>query len=432
MPVEITTVEELEELQKDPAAYQKHIEETAADMARGIFKTEMETAIKDGIKEGVSTEQMRAALKEGPVKRLGEATTKNPTGDREAETGGMMEWDRPAGYLRGIHPLTRDAEGHDKRLLLASNSKVLGEAQGDQGGFLVPDDFRVELLQLSLEEAVVRPRARIFPMGGPTMRIPAIVDTDHSTDVFGGVQALWTPESGAVTIKEPSFGQVVLNANKLTGYTTISNELLADSAIPMESLLTQLFGMALAYFEDDAFIAGTGVGQPEGILNSAAGVDVAKETGQAATTIVTENLDKMYSRMLPQSLNNAIWLAHPDTMPQLAALSRAVGTGGSAVMVTNMSSGFPMSIYGRPIIFSEKCETLGTLGDIQFVDFGFYLVGDRMAMTMAASPHVRFVNDETVFRFTHRVDGKLWLTAPLTPRNGTNTLSPVVRLAARA
>ena len=125
-------------------------------------------------------------------------------------------------------------------------------------------------------------------------------------------------------------------------------------------------------------------------------------------------------------------MAHPDTMPQLAALSRAVGTGGSAVMVTNMSSGFPMSIYGRPIVFSEKCKTLGTVGDIYFVDFGFYLIGDRMAMTMAASPHVRFVNDETVFRFTHRVDGKVWLTAALTPRNGSNTLSPVVKLATRA
>ena len=195
-----------------------------------------------------------------------------------------------------------------------------------------------------------------------------------------------------------------------------------------EALLLRLFPSALAYFEDDAFINGVGGGQPVGILKADALVTVAKETGQASGTIVTENIDKMYSRMLPSSRGRAVWLAHPDTLPQIVSMTRSVGTGGSAVMMNNMAGAAPASIYGRPLILTEKCQTLGTAG----VDFGYYVIGDRQSLSMAASPHVRFQNDETVWRFTQRVDGRPWLESALTPRNGSNTLSPFVNLATRS
>jgi HK97 family phage major capsid protein len=140
----------------------------------------------------------------------------------------------------------------------------------------------------------------------------------------------------------------------------------------------------------------------------------------------------MYSRMLPQSRGNAIWIAHPDVMPQIVALSRAIGTGGSAVMMSNMAGSAPASLYGRPLILSEKCQTLGTAGDIFFVDLSYYVVADRQSLSMASSPHVRFQNDETVWRFTSRLDGRPWLESALTPRNGSNTISPFVNLATRS
>ena len=311
--------------------------------------------------------------------------------------------------------------------------KAMAEGDGATGGFLVPEEFRVELLMLALEQAVVRPRARVIPMGGATVKIPAILDTSHATSVFGGVQASWVAEAGDLsTVREPTFRQVVLTARKLTGYTRASNELIQDSAISLEAIINDLFPQAIAYFEDDAFINGTGAGQPLGILNADALVSVAKETGQAANTIVYENVVKMFSRMLPQSTARAVWVVNPNVFPQLAAMSLSVGTGGSAVWMSNAVGGPPATILGRPVVFSEKCQTLGTAGDIYFVDFGYYLIGDRMALQMASSPHVRFNNDETVWRFTQRVDGRPWLTSALTPRFGTTTLSAIVALATRA
>ena len=89
-----------------------------------------------------------------------------------------------------------------------------------------------------------------------------------------------------------------------------------------------------------------------------------------------------------------------------------------------------MSILGRPLIISEKAQALNTQGDINFIDFSHYLIGDRQAISMDASEHSRFMNDETELRIIERVDGRPWLQSAITPRNGTATLSPYVQLAA--
>ena len=310
--------------------------------------------------------------------------------------------------------------------------KVMTEAGNSEGGFLVPEEFRVELLMIALEMAVVRSRARVIPMSTQSVRIPAIRDASHASTVFGGVSGSWVAEGGSLsTVTQPTFQQVKLEPFKLTGYTRATNELLTDAAISLEGLISLLFPQAIAYFEDDAFLNGTGAGQPLGIINADALVTVAKESQQAATTVVYENLIKMYARMLPSSVNNGVWLANPDVFPQLATLSLSVGTGGSIVWMGNAVGAPPASILGRPLIFSEKLQTLGTAFDIAFIDFSYYLIGDRMALQMAASEHVNFNTDEMTWRFTQRVDGRPWLTTALTPRNGTNTLSPLVSLAAR-
>ena len=330
-------------------------------------------------------------------------------------------------YQKSWHgAITRS--GIDARL------KALNESEGAEGQFLVPEEFRAELLKISLETALVRPRARVIPMGRQTVSLPAIRDTSHASSVYGGVVVNWAAEGADVSsnTNQPTFAQARLDAKKLTAYTVVGNELLSDSAIALEATLNPMFAEAIAYFEDDAFIAGSGAGQPLGVLNADALVSVSKETGQNADTIVWENIVKMFSRMLPSSLMRGVWYCNPDVFPQLATMSLSVGTGGSAVWLNNGVAGPPATILGRPVFFTEKSETVGDAGDLMFVDFSYYLIGDRQSLTVATSPHVQFVNDRTVWRFIQRVDGRPAIDSAITPRNGTNTLSPMVALAARA
>ena len=387
---------------------------------------------------GIDPEALKSPLKRVPLSEAAHAT--GPTAPAIyggwapdyrskllAQAQQPTEWKRFGEFLTSMFVVAHPelGRGMDARL------KVLNETDPQAGGFLVPEPFIAQLLMMSLEMAVVRPRAFVLPMTSETLRIPANRDSSHATTVFGGVVAYWGAEQAAMTASDPVFRQIVLTAKKLYGHTKVTNETLADSAISLEALLSRMFGEAIAFYEDKAFIEGNGAGQPQGILGSGATISVAKETGQAATTLVAENLDKMYARMLPGSLNRAIWIANPNVFPQLASLSRSVGTGGSAVWMANIAGAPPATIYGRPVIFTEKCKGLGTTGDIYFVDFSYYLIGDRQSITMAASTHVDFLSDLTSFKFVERLDGQPWIDVALTPLYG-DSASPIVKLDARA
>ena len=368
--------------------------------------------------QSVITEEVDKALKA----RIPEQRLPIAEDTKKTDEGNFSSF---AQYLKAIDTKTK-GEGTDTRL------KALGESSGETGGFLVPEEFRAELLRIPLEEAIIRPRARTIPMASNTIKLPRVKDTSHASSVYGGVVGYWAEEAGSYTASEPDFAQFQLTAKKLTGYTQASNELAQDSAIALESLLIGMFGDAIRFYEENSFLNGDGAGEPIGIKNSDALISVAKETGQAATTIVYENLVNMYSRMLPSSHKNAVWIAHPDIMPQLMTMALTVGTGGSAIFVNNASAEVPMSIFGRPVFFTEHAQTLGTVGDIYYADLSYYVIGDRQGVTIASSDHYRFANGETVWRFTERLDGAPWLDSAITPQNGSNTLSPFVALATRS
>jgi len=306
------------------------------------------------------------------------------------------------------------------------------------GGFLIPETLRSELLKVALETAVVRSLARVIPMDTLRVPIPAIDSTSNVSSVYGGISGFWTEEAGQLKGSKPRFGRVVLDAKKLTAYTEVPSELLSDSLISLTMFIDQMFPEALAFFEDVAFLTGNGVGQPLGVLNGAAAVTVARATSGA---ISFEDILAMYARMLPQSMSRAVWVASIDTFPQLASMrivqqnvagTENVGVASPAVWLNNgqVIGAPPMTLMGRPVIFTEKTPQMGNTGDLSLIDFGFYLIGDRQAMQARQSDEFKFDTDEVAFRIIERVDGRPWLQSAITPHNGGATLSPIVKLAA--
>ncbi|MEI5100305.1 phage major capsid protein [Streptomyces sp. PmtG] len=311
---------------------------------------------------------------------------------------------------------------------------AFGSSVPADGGFLIPEFLRSELLRVALEMAVVRSRARVVPMETLSVPYPMIDSTSNASSVYGGITGYWTEEGGTLSDSSPTFGRINLLAKKLTLYSEIPNELFQDSLISLEQFMSESYPEALAWFEDVAFTSGDGAGQPLGFLNAPAAVSVAKESGQTADTIVWENIVKAYARMLPSSMSRAVWVANNDTFPELATMALSVGTGGSAVWIGDGGgeAAPPMRILGRPVIFTEKVPTVGDAGDINLIDFGYYLIGDRQAMQSSTSTEFRFNTDKTAMRVIERVDGQPWIQSAITPRQGSNTLSPFVKIAARA
>ena len=348
----------------------------------------------------------------------------------------VSPWENMSEFAMDVRKASIGGAPKSIREWSAKTAGEMEEGDDSQGGFLVPEEFRNQLLNVSLENSIVRPRATRIPMATNRVVMPAVIDDDHSTDFFGGITIARTAEGAQKTKKNPVFGQVALTLHKLTGLVYVSDELLEDSPISLQPIITNLFGQAIAFTEDSDFLTGDGSNKALGVFNTnnPALVTAAKESGQSANTILFENITKMWQRLHSSSMRNAVWIANNDTFTQLATMSLAVGTGGVPVyMPANGVAGAPFgTLMGRPLFLSEKMATLGDLNDIGVADFSTYFIGDKGGVQAASSIHLRFDYDETVFRFVMRYDGQPSWRTTLTPLTSSETLSPYVTLAERA
>ncbi len=311
------------------------------------------------------------------------------------------------------------------------------EGDDSQGGHLVPAEFIPELFTKPYSEASILAKCRQFPVRGNRVGIPTAAESSRQTGSrWGGVTGYWLEEMAAKTPTKPTFEKIEMSLHKFALFGYASDELLEDSFITFESYLSQAFAGEAQWMLEDAVINGTGAGMPQGILMPGCLVTVARHASQAAprTTVITENLVEMISRMWGPSWPNAVWLIEQSILPQLLTLSLAVGAGGSIV------SQFPIyappgvgtsnlygSILGRPVIPCEHCAALGTVGDIILADFSQYGFISKTG-SFETSIHLYFLYDEKAFRFVVRIDGQpLWRTA-MTPASGGVTLSPFVTL----
>ena len=283
-----------------------------------------------------------------------------------------------------------------------------------------------------MQSELVRPRAKVYSIGAANkLIVPATVIGDHSNNLYGGVTVSWTGEGDTMTGAEPKLRDIELSPHKLTALYVGSNEWFAD-AVSANKIVTSTMSGAIGWNLDSAFLKGTGAGQPLGVLNSDCVVEVAKEDGQDADTVVSQNIFKLWAAMHPACHRNAVWVVHPDVLPQLFSLSIAVGTGGGAWFVPAGGQSPYNTLLGRVVIVSEHMEPLGDAGDILLADFSEYVVGLRKELSIDSSQHVYFTADKTTFRGIMRVDGQPSWNEALTLADGSKTVSPFVTLADRA
>lgn len=398
----------------------KYIQDKANDVLKGVA----DAYIKDQLKEQLAdaTSKIKDQLKPaGPE-------VENKAVDKK---GGFPRFRDFLGSVRNF----RMNRTLDERLsyIPGTGTKTAGHMEiGDdaQGGFLVPEEYRMELQEIALENSVVRPRATVLPMATDSLKIPYVNDTSHASSVFGGVIAYWTGEAVAKTATKPTFGQLELTPHKLAGLTYTSNELLADSAIALEPLIRRQFGSAWGFFEDDAFLMGSGGGQPLGVFNCGCLKSVLRNT---ANRVMYEDIAEMYQSMLPPSIPYSVFVIGPTVLAELIELgsgNAADASGKILIWQPDAKAGVQLTLMGRPVIISEKLQALGTAGDILFADFRYYLIGDRQSITIDASTHVAFTTDETAWRFVLRVAGQCWPQSVITSRRGAFTMSPFVQLSA--
>lgn len=376
-------------------------------------------------------ERMRDELEAPPAPLTRPAPQPAKPGDRPQDRFGSFGEQMSAVMMAG-----RPGGKVDPRLFNAASG--LNESVPSDGGFLVQTDFANDLLQEVFTTGILASRCRRQPISGNanSIKINGVDETSRASTRYGGIVGYWADEAAEKTASKPKFRKIELSLKKLIGLCYATDELMEDAAA-LEAFIRGAFVGEFGFLMDDAIINGTGAGMPLGVMNSGCLVSVAKETGQAAATVVAENIVKMYSRRFASMTGNYVWFYNQNIEPQLFTMSLAVGTGGIPIYMPpgGLSDAPYARLMGLPAIAIEQAATLGTTGDIILADFrDGYILAEKGGIKSDMSIHVRFVYDEQVFRFVLRVDGQPVRASALTPYKGgaTATQSHFIVLDTRA
>ena len=353
---------------EDDATYTR-MEQEIADLGREIARMERQAAIDAELAKPVTT----------PIT----AKPMNGSGEDKPKTG--------RGSVAYKNAVLDALRSNFRRI-----SNVLTEGVDSQGGYLVPEEYDSRLIDVLTEECIMRKLGHTITTSG-----------EHKINIAGNKPAAaWIEEGEALTFGDATFDQIILDAHKLHVAIKVTEELLYDNAFGLENYIITQFGKALANAEEDAFLNGTGVGQPLGLLAADGGAEIGVTTASADDITYDEIVDLVYSLKRPYR-KNASFLCNDQT---LAALRKLKDLNGRPLWQESLQAGEPGRILGYPVHTSPYFPVMTAgLPAIAFGDYNYYNIGDRGTRSFAELKELFAGNGMVGFVAKERVDGKLVL-----------------------
>ncbi len=344
--------------------------------------------------------------------------------------------------------VTRNLEGGGVEVITRTGTDSLGG--GATYGFTIKPNYLGDMFRIAREREVFASSARSVPVvQGIETKYPALGQYSLPTvlnglpqpAIFAGITLAYKGETAARVESDAIAEEIDFKVVDLTGATSYSRDYIVDNYIAMDSIVTALFGDALAWQEDWVTIRGNALGQPQGYFNSSALIRGGAASGNAGRAnsgkIASDDLGWMLSHLAGECERSARWIAHRSTIPQLFILNNAAGTPvfqpnalimqadplsimatGSSDKVSFQSSG---TLLGYPIFFTEKVPQLGSPGDITLVCPLQYGLAERLGMEIGVSEHFYFSTDKIAYRFKKRHDGKSLWRAPYNDASAITT-----------
>ncbi len=336
--------------------------------------------------------------------------------------------------------VSRSFEDRSMSPLFSEEARAAGTGQiqgvGSEGGFLLQSETSMDLMTSGFNNSEVLKRcAKRTLTGSESLEIIGIDETSRANGSRGGGVRVYTDaELSQMTSSMTKFQKIKLAPERMTGLYYASDKILMNATF-LGQEMRQLFTEEFAFKTQDLVMEGSGAGQALGVKNADCTISVAKETGQGATTIVSENILKMLMRFyLRGNANGVVWVTNRDCYKELRSMVYAIGTGGemARMFIPPRKPGEQGSMEGYPVIFIEQAETLGTAGDLTLADFSQYVCVDYGNINEASSMHFKFDYSQMTFRFVYYFDGQPRTVSAITPFKGSNTVAPFVNIAVRA
>lgn len=231
-------------------------------------------------------------------------------------------------------------------------------------------------------------------------------------------EAIWTECCANLNELDLGFADVELDCYKLGGYYAICNANLEDSNINLATELVVALSKAIGLALDKAILYGTGVKMPLGVVSRLAQTEAPSDyptTARPWVDLHTTNIksiaaDKTGAELIAEivkAFGNAkgkysrgakVWAMNELTYTNLVAASVSVDASGAIVAGVN----------GNMPVIGGVIEVLDFIPDNVIIGgyYDLYLLAERAGARFATSEHVRFLNDQTVFKGTARYDGQ--------------------------
>lgn len=420
-------VEDLTDKQKYIALYDTEfaIEEPVDEVeAVGKRMTSLEEQLKA---QSDQINEVLQLMKDAPaIKNSGYFTELGGKADPKSASLGdflMAVQNKDIVRLKSIYKSTWGEDDDDEKT-------DMSHLTGTRGGFLIPPEFEANLLKLSVEMSPLTQMVTVLPVESNRGELPVLDQTTAPTAGQGDVGWAATvtagvgPENTALTETNPAFKQIKWNIHKVGGITQAPNELIEDSPMSIELILTALFSTTINSKREFLILNGTGAGEALGILNAGALIAV---TTNANNVFALIDALAMLSRFKPY-LSPGIWMAHQGVIPDIGVLQVASG-GGVWMQDMKNDKVIGMPLLGKQILYSEHLPQDDNSGDVILIDPKAYILFQKRGMRIDFSEHVAFKEDQGTWRFTDRMDGQPWVSGATTLADpqGSFTVSPFVK-----
>ncbi|MCD8398100.1 MAG: phage major capsid protein [Lachnospiraceae bacterium] len=265
-----------------------------------------------------------------------------------------------------------------------------------EGGYTVPDEFERQLIEALEENNIFRGMAHIIHTSSGTRKIPIAEETG---------EASWIDEGEEIPETTMTFGQTTLSAYKLGTMIKISNELLHDSAFDLAAYISRRFGVTMGNAEENAFINGTGISQPLGILDDA-GAQVGV-TAASQTAVTFDEIYALYYALKSPYRKKATFLCNEALVLQMMTIKDA---NDNYIWKPGLGIAEPDTLLNRPLKTSSYMPAVEAGNKVLlFGDMSYYWIADRVGRTFRRLNELYARTDQVGFMTTQRVDGKLIL-----------------------
>lgn len=393
------------DFEKREAELEAAIEEAETDEEKGAVEEEIEKFEQEKAEHEEEVRQLEKEVADLEAE-LGEQETEVP--EEEAEDEEEEREVINVMYTRGMKIDEAFVKREDVKAFITETRTCMKEKRALTNVGLTIPTVMLEMLRENIEDySKLYKHVAVSRVAGEARQV-----------IMGGIpEAIWTDCCANLNELDLTFYSEEWNCWKLGGFYAVCDATLEDSDVNLAQELIRVLGQAIGFALDKAILYGTGTRMPLGVVTRLA--QTSEPAGYPAEARPWVDLHTTNIKSIAAGTTGAALIAEivADFGAAKGSFSRGVKVWvmnettytalASATVTTNADGSIVTGILDRMPVVGGAIEVLNFIPDNVIIAgfFDLYKLVERAGQKFATSEHVRFLQDQTVFKGTARYDG---------------------------